>query len=361
MAYTSNLWRFFLAQSVPNENIINNRIHELTLARNRQFEINLLGAGSATFTYPLSHSYADDIRELETCIIVTRDVRGVWSGPVSQVEEDLANNSMTVSAVGWWEELDTRFVEPGQEDSLRFTTTATNSTTIAFALLNAANTQTDSTGTVRPTKIGAGRADVSQSRMREYKVNDQISQSIRDLATVENGFDYEINPISRRLDIYYPRKGTLRSDINLGYNWGPSNVSNVRISTDATAIRNRHKATTTYQTAIAEDRESIIRYGMRTELSSLGDTPDLVAGAYANGEVAYKEQPRKVLTVTMRPGSASPELFRDFEIGDTLYLSARGGRNPINKQPVRTFGASVSIDENGVATISNLKTSPDGT
>jgi len=358
MAYSSENWRFFLGTSVSGTNIADNRLHELQLARNRQFESNLLGAGSASFAYPLSHSFAKDFKEIETCIIVTRDSRVVWSGPVMQADEDLLNNVMQVSAVGWWEELDTRFVEPGQEDSLRFTT-ATNSTNIAFALLNAANTQTDSTGIVRPTKLTAGKNDVSQARIREYKVNDQISQSIRDLATVENGFDYEVNPISRTLDIYYPRKGTLREEVVLGYNWGPANVANVRIATDATAVRNRHKASTTYTTAVSEDPESINQYGMRTEISSLGDTPDLIAGAYANGEVAFKEQPKQTLTITMRPGFASPEIFRDFEIGDTIYLTARGGRSPINAQPVRVFGVSVNIDENGVATVSNLKTSPD--
>jgi hypothetical protein len=265
---------------------------------------------------------------------------------------------MQVTAVGWWEELDKNFVRIGQEDSLRFLT-ATNSTIIAFALLNAANTKTDSTGTVRPTKISAGRADASQARVREYKINDQISQSIRDLATVENGFDYEINPISRQLDIYFPRKGTLREEIHLGYNWMPANVANVRISTDGSTVANEHRATTTYTTAVAEAPESMNTYNMRTELSSIGDTPDAIAGAYANGEVAFKEQPKKVITVSMRPGSASPEIFRDFEIGDTLYLTVRGSRSPIDKQPVRVFGVSVSIDENGVATISNLKTSPD--
>jgi hypothetical protein len=360
MSYTAANWRFFLGTSVPSDDIADNRLHELSLARSKQFETNLLGAGSASFTYPLSHSYVQDIREIESCLIITRDVRVVWSGPIMQADEDLANNLIQVTATGWWEELDTRFVEVGQEDDLRFTNTATNSTTIAFALLNAANTQRDSTNTVRPTKITSGKADVSQSRTREYKVGDQISQAIRDLATIENGFDYEINPISRQLDIYYPRKGTLREDILLGYNWGPKNVSNVRIASDASTVRNRHKASTTYTTAVAEDPESIIQYGMRTELSNIGDTGNDIAGVYANGEVAFKEQPKTTITVTMRPGDASPEVFRDFEIGDTLYLTARGGRSPLDKQPVRIFGVSVSIDDNGIATISNLKTSPDG-
>jgi hypothetical protein len=359
MPYTASNWRFFLGSSVPAEDIADNRLHELTLARSKQFESNLLGAGSASFTYPLSHPFSRDIREIETCLIVTRDVRVVWSGPIMQADEDLINNSMQVSAVGWWEELDTRFVEPGQESALRFTNTPTNSTTIAFALLNAANTQRDSTNALRPTKITSGKADTSQARTREYQVGDQISRAIRDLATVENGYDFEINPISRQLDIYFPRKGTLREDILLGYNWGPKNVSNVRIASDASAIRNRHKASTAYSTAVAEDPESIIQYGMRTELSNIGDVREDIAGAYANGEVAFKEQPKTTITVTMRPGDASPEVFRDFEIGDTLYLTARGGRNPLDKQPVRVFGVAVSIDDNGIATISNLKTSPE--
>jgi hypothetical protein len=360
MPYTASNWRFFLGTSGSTANIADNRLHELSLARSKQFESNLLGAGSASFTYPLSHSYVQDIREIETCLIITRDVRVVWSGPIMQVDEDLANNTAQVTATGWWEELDTRFVEPGQVDALRFTNTPTDSTTIAFALLNAANTQRDSTNTLRPTKITSGKADVSQARTREYNVGDQISQAIRDLATVENGFDYEINPISRQLDIYYPRKGTLRDDILLGYNWGPKNVANVRIAKDASAIRNRHKASNTYMTAVNEDPESIIQYGMRTELSNVGDVPDTIAGAYANGEVAFKEQPKTTITVSMRPDFASPEVFRDFEIGDTLLLTARGGRSPLDKQSVRVFGVSVSIDDNGLATISNLRTSPEG-
>jgi hypothetical protein len=348
-----------LGSSGPAPDIATNRIHELHLARNRQLEVTLLGAGSASFTYPLSHRFSDEIRELETCIIVTRDVRVVWSGPVMQVSEDWVNNSMQVTAVGWWEELDTRFVESGQEEDLNFTSTATNSTTIAFALLNAANTQTDSTGTPRPTKITAGRSDVSQARQRQYNLNDQISQSIRDLATVENGFDYEINPISRQLDIYFPRKGTLRPDVILGYRWGPENVANIQVSSDASLIRNRHKATSTFKTALAEDAPSISRYGMRTEPSSPGDVSDDILGAYANGELAFKQELRKNLTITLRPGDSSPQLFRDFEIGDTLYLTGRGGRDPVNRQEVRCFGATVSIDENSVASISNLKTSPE--
>jgi hypothetical protein len=360
MPYTSGDWKFFLGTSVPAENIEDNRLHELRLARSRQFETTLLGAGSASFTYPLSHRYAQDIREITTCLIVTRDVRVVWSGPIMQVDEDYVNNTMQVTATGWWEILDYRFIESQQESLVDFTNQDYDSTVIAMTLLDAANLQQDQRDNFKHTGIDRGRMDVSQLRKRSYKVNDQISQSIRDLATIENGFDYEINPITRQLDIYYPRKGTLRPEVVLGYNWGPKNVGNVRVLTDGSTVRNRHRAATTYITAEEEDPESIDTYNMRTELSSLGDVPDSIAGAYAIGEVAFKARPKVTITITLRPGNASPELFRHFEIGDTLYLTARGGRNPIEKQPVRVFGASVSIDENGVGTVSTLKTSPEG-
>jgi hypothetical protein len=360
MPYTANQWRFFLGTSIPGDDILDNRLHELKLARGRTFETNLLGAGSATFTYPLSDRIVQDIKEITTCLIITFDTRVVWSGPIMQTEQDYANNSVQVSATGWWEILDYRFIEPHQESFVNFMNDpATDSTIIAMTLLDAANVQQDSRDNFRHTGIDRGRMDVSQARKREYKVGDQISQAIRDLATIENGFDYEINPASRLLDIYYPRKGTLRPEIILGYNWGPNNVGNLRVQTDGAAVRNRHRASTTYIIAEAEDDQSIDLYNMRTEISSLGDVTDNIAGAYANGEVAFKSQPKKTLTITLRPGNASPQVFRHFEIGDTLYLTARGGRDPIEKQAVRVFGVSVSIDENGLETVSTLKTSPD--
>lgn len=82
---------------------------------------------------------------------------------------------------------------------------------------------------------------------------------------------------------------------------------------------------------------------------------------YAAAEVAVRANPRSIITMVpkargIEEPTTVPRAFIDFDIGDTVYLTASHGRINLRMQKIRVFGFTLSIDDNGNEKIDSILT-----
>lgn len=196
----------------------------------------------------------------------------------------------------------------------------------------------------------------TQLRTRIYPKFSNVGQEISALSEIEAGFDYQIDPEDRGINIY--RRIGEERDILFAYNYGPDNIKSISTTTDPARMTNRFIATgqTVYETA--DDTDSQEDYGLFVELGSAPSTNEsLILAAYANAEVALRSQP--IVTYDLVPMSTTdytPAPFVDYSLGDVISFSASKGRINIFNKKIRIFGMAISIDDNGVESVTSLKT-----
>jgi len=125
---------------------------------------------------------------------------------------------------------------------------------------------------------------LSRVRNLTYQIYQNIGQAITDLSNIEGGFDFEVNPVTRALDIYYGTvktgstifgRGVNRPEVVFGYRWGPSNLSNASRTTDGSKLMNQETATGRYGTGQQTDTASVATYGLYEEQQTLSEVVDV--------------------------------------------------------------------------------------
>lgn len=339
-------WEYILARSSDMSTI-----GKLKKAHNRTLEVDLNKSGSASCWIPTLEIVAKYVWPWRTCIIAQYDNVPFWSGPVVSCPTNMATGEMTISAVGWFDrlmhlllkDLSTPYVKEDQG-------------LLIASLLEKAKEQWPAL------PITMGTIEASVERTIAYSQDQNIGQAIIDLTELEDGTDWVIDPITRKLNIV-ARRGVDRPDckwIFIHGDGGKSNLANVERDVDGTNMVNdiitRGKGVSGRQTEPLSEEE----YGVFQEIQSLSDVNEVeIIESYAAAEVAYRSQPRVVYKLSPKPATSEfkvPKLFDDFDIGDTTYLTARRDFIDIEGQAERVFGASLSISDVGTTTINNLQT-----
>lgn len=370
-------WRYILAESPinypPREPLV--KIAEIDRGKGKDLDFGLNRSGSAKTTISLLDEISEYVFSgtprrgtIRRSIIAMRGTETIWSGPIFTIDGGAPELTMNLNAVGWFEFLNYRKLS----DNLNFigdnpeTGQPWNDAEIAFALLEEANTQFPG----YPTPISKGSVHgIRQDRERKYTKGESIGSLIHDLSQIENGFDYEIDPITRELNIYGAGsgKGIDRPNVHYGYYFGPSNLEKVTFNEDGTSVRNRMNAYGDQGTipALAFDSDSQDQYGIFEDTATLTNIKDSnILLAYAGGEIAVRAFPK--LTYNIIPFSWHrdlnlPRIFEDFTIGDRGRFSFNAGAASVIKQPVRFYGASISIsdDDSTLERITKLEVSPE--
>jgi hypothetical protein len=332
-------WIFELADS---ENLV--PFDELKNASNRQLTLTLNKAGSFSFDLPLEDELCDCLEEIISCVLIKRKnssgtLETVWSGPVWSIDEETPNK-VSVTAVGWLQTLEKRFIS---ED---ITFTDIDAGIIVETILNDSNTEAEEQG--GRIFITPGEIATTINRTRSYKANESILSIIDGLSSIENGFDFEVDPETRELNI----RAEISSDANAYFEYGV-NVQSVRRSSDASNIVNHFTAYgANNQSEIAEDEDSVLRYGHMQESQSLPDVVDsTILAAFANAEVAVRANPLRIYTFTPLKASLVaaeiPRIFEDFVVGDVVKLTVNKGRLVVDRQNIRVFSTTLVFDSNG--------------
>lgn len=333
----SNEWLFELANS---NNL--SKIGELTTIKSRSLSLTLDRAGEFTFNIHLEDDIADQILEVETCVLVKKKISDVfqivWSGPVWGINMSTPN-TLGVKCVGWLQTLEKRFLEAD------VTFTSIDAGAIVTSILNTMNTLSSG----YPTYITPGDVTPTILRTRNFKKYENILSILQGLSDLESGIDYLVDPATRELDISGHMGGT---SSNLLFEYG-NNISSVSRDSDVSRLCNRMFVSggpgTTTQ--IGNDFISQARYGIFSEFVSLSDVKNnTILQAYATAELAVRSFPLRIYSFSTLPagvGTISPRIFDDFVIGDVGYLTVHKGPLEVVKQAVRVFSLSLTFDDNG--------------
>jgi len=217
----------------------------------------------------------------------------------------------------------------------------------------------------------------SQSRTVTFATGTKHAQAIMTLVEQEAGFDFDVNPLTRKITVYYNNikgsiygKGSDQTNTIFGYNFGPKNILSTSVSVDSSIMANRFNAKGTYDQGVAFDENSVLTYGLFEETQTLSDVVDInILLGYAGAETAYRLTRFKTYESTPVPYDGNKDsiaVFDDYNIGDITYLNVvspniSGGytENPtvlVQNKAVRIFGLSINIDEEGNERVTNIQT-----
>lgn len=368
MATTLNAdWRYYLCVSETME-----RLGELDQARDRSLQLVDNRSGGASFSIPVNDDLFSVAEPIKHGIIAVRNSIPIWSGMIWTNDDQMPNNRVGVSCVGWFETLNHRILR--QDVSYpRYANPPLTITggEIVFAdpngvegtngyhpggLLTIANAQRD-------TWISEGTSTDKMERIITYPRAQSIGQAITDLSDTEAGFRFSIDPITRQMNITNWDEYEDRTDeVAFGYSWGPNNMSALGRQTDASTMCNRHTSMGKYGGGMAEDIPSQQEYQLFEEEAQLSDVvdPNVLLG-YSGGEVLIRKTPRVIYSPQPFPWveGRTPQPFVDYNVGDKVTFSAKQPpRIMVDRQAVRVFGMDLQITNEGNEKLNALQVVP---
>lgn len=383
-------WKFILVNSKDLS-----EIGELHQARGKSLNLALNTPGSASFTYSFEGNLAADIQVISTGIMAYR--RGssdtyklVWSGYINEINEDVNGGTMSVSAVGWFERLNKRIarqkvVYKSQYDyniivgsgfsipsggvasgimHIANKTATASGYTIASGTVPVVSGSNPNTPTwLNPGAYSAGmRSGTAASQDLSIEQDSSFGEAIMTLVNQENGCDVYVDPATRALNVY-GKKGSVKSEVYFGYNWGPENIKEFSRSTTTNEIANYLVGRATGVTAVSvnTDSASLNAFGLfEDHLDITLKTANInVLQFYTAAEYLFRSDPRTTPTYSVSPypytiGSSVPEPFTDYDIGDIVKFRAiREPRVNVNGS-FRIFGLSISVTDDGNENIDSL-------
>lgn len=337
-------WEFFLARSADMS-----RIGELTQATARKIVLGPNRSGSFSCSLPIDDELSESTGPLETCIIAERNSEVVWSGPVWTDSDDAAAQKVTVNAVGWFEYLTKRFTD----QRLKFENV--DAGTIASTLLANASAQS-------PTYVTIGTVETTQPRTISYERYQSVGEAIHALSQIESGFDYEVDPQTRQLNLYAKRE-TVRKDVVFGYGDNtPQNLANAIRERNGAEAANWVLAEGRIGAALSTDEASISRYSLLQDRVTLSDVVSKdVLLAFSGVEVIFRKDPITTYRLVLPTSDLDrrvPRPFEDFFPGDSVFFYVNKGRFQVSNQRVRVFALSISVDDNGNEKIDDFTVTP---
>lgn len=332
------------------------QIGDLGPASGHEFKPVFNGPGTVSMSLPLSCKAAYKIRQRATGILVYRNNRDVWSGGITAISRSAKAGMASITATGWEEELDHRFVRKSEEAGLIYGSPGTVGGSIGMNLIDVVNAQEDEEGNVRPLHISSGSVSDTQVRIASYKQGDSYGSLFKGLQTIEDGFDYSLDYLTRKINTRSPDDFRVLNGLQFGWGTDPNNLDDVvenegeitnRISVVA-ANGNVYPA----DDPIAIDAATV----MLEEWTSLSDqVSPTIALAYANGELVYKRYGLNTYTLTPKQFGNMPRPYDDFEWGDQGTLAVDKDSFQIAGLGVRVFAGTITLDPQGNEIISEYQ------
>jgi hypothetical protein len=335
--------------------------HSLVDATNRSFKPVFNGPGTFSCSLPLDSEAAYYVANRSVGAMITRNNRVIWSGGVTNVNKNATSNVLSLTATGWLEEFDHRYVRKSEEAGLIFS--GATSGEIIEALIAACNAQLDTDGIVRPLRASFGSSSDTQTRNRTYRVGDNYGAAIRELMTIENGCDLRVDPLTRKITVLEPTNYADRREVRFGWGTEPHNLSDATETDDGTNLFNRENVVTSGGIVTSADDGNAIGLAgvMLEEWISLSDVSDVnIATAYANAELVVKRNGLTTYQIVPDPYGDVPRPYGDFEWGDKCYFSVDQGAFKVENQAVRVFAGTINYTDQGDEVIAELEVAMSG-
>lgn len=301
--------------------------------------------GSLEFTIPLDHSAVTQsnfaVGQREVHLYRRGDDLGdteqlVWGGYLTSA--DVSGWAVRFAAQGWFSRLRKRMVT----SDLIYENTS--DLTIAWNLISHAQAATNGgMGITQGAASGSGATRTMVYCLEEEVV---IADAIEELASAEDGFDFEITP-AKAWKTYSPRRAA-SSGITLN---AGTNVSDLSFSLDAEDLITQARIVPDSDGCVAPTpitaSAGASTYGLlqtrvdRGENSASGFLQQL-----ANEELRINGQPRFKASVQV-DGELSSLGADDFNVGDTLTLVASRGTFANINRSCRVVGVSIDVKRYG--------------
>lgn len=202
-------------------------------------------------------------------------------------------------------------------------------------------------------------------RDRTYEVGKNVAEAVQQLAEVDDGFYYRVDPVDLevepltgnpffyRLVLLHPTPG---NDSAASFEFGPGTAGNLAgVQVDIRPPVNSALAFgagdgEAQLVAAAKDEDSIDRYGLMETSRSF---PDVVEQATLDQHAREMLRPEERVTFRVRPALTAPRPWDDFDVGDSVRLNIRTeARTFVGRALVKSF--TVTVDENGTERLSSL-------
>lgn len=391
-------WRWWLVNTSDMT-----QIAELNTAHDKNLQIMLNQAGSANFWLHLLDPLTELVHEHYTSIVCYRNGKAIWSGPIYTAKEvsNAQTDRLQITAMGWYQDFNNRILHTGTEFEEMVAKaiaegriTGYTSLGIEQAIelayseypLGSGNNPGVPLGLIGADLIERANIDVpSNVTMGEIpnttnSINltlnqfQNIGEQFAKLSNIESGFDFNIHPLTRKLNIV---RNLIRENIaGLGVDRGkgikftyPGNCVGAERSAEGLKTRNRFEVIGQYGVEKEQSLASIQKNGLFEEDISLPDvvSPQILR-AYAAIQVRTLEQPFTIVSFEPKAVnredtiiSSVPRPFEDYELGDFVYcVIDRGPRFKVgtwdSPKPVRIYGMNINIEDNGTEKINSIQT-----
>jgi hypothetical protein len=394
-------WRWWLVNTSDMS-----QITELNSAHDRKLQLMLNQPGTANFWLHLLDPVASLIEEHSTSIVCYRNSKAIWSGPIYTAKEISNSNTdqLEVTAMGWYQNFNSRMLHTGSEWTEMVVKAVAEGRIGGYTPLSQEQAIEISYGEYPigsgsypgvplgligadlieranidvPTHVTMGEIpETTNSIILTLNQFQNIGEQFTKLSNIESGFDFYIDPLTRKLHIV---RNTIRENIaGLGVDRGPGirftypgNCIGAERTGEGLKTRNRFEVIGQYDVEKAESLDSIQKNGLFEEEASivdgLGEEEPKILRAYAAIQVLTLEKPFTI--VTFEPKGIEytdvlipsvPRPFEDYELGDFVYTTIeRGPRFKVgtwsNPKPVRVYGMSINIEDNGTEKINSIQT-----
>ncbi len=165
--------------------------------------------GAIGFSLPLDHAKTiqASIEEGVHEIGVEREGTVAWVGPVLTVDEDDRSNALRVGGEGIMAYLRRMHIT----EDLTFTVSTDDQFDIARALIEHHQNKGGGDFGIDTTAVTTSGRKRDRIYLREAQKN--VYDAIVELSEVDDGFDFDFNPLDRKFDLFYPNRGRRRTDI----------------------------------------------------------------------------------------------------------------------------------------------------
>jgi hypothetical protein len=316
--------------------------------------------GSFSMGMPLDDDIAYQVVKHSTCVVCERNEATKWSGSIVNVVKDPASMTLTMTAVGWLDGLNQRYLWAEDEPLTSFVNVPSGA--IITALIEIVNSHRNSAGSLMPTPFRTFSVNDTQLRTRTYKRGQSVGQAIQELVDIENGVDVYVNPSTRAITTQPPTAFADRVNVLFGYGSEPHNLANAPQTDDGSSTAEYITTVGANGVAVAADApDLIVAHGgfVREDWVALSDVNDPgIIGAYGNSELVYRGNGQ--VTYDLKPLSYGdvPRLYDDFELGDKVYLSVSAGAQQVERQALRVFSVGIEVDANGNEVVNQIVVTP---
>ena len=290
--------------------------------------------GSVDVSLPLHHpkTVRDHISEGDHELVVVRNKSVVWTGPVLITDEQDDPGELIVQGEGLMSYLRRMRIT----STLTFAAGVDDQFDIGRALISHHQSKTGGNFGIDTTSVSTS----GRTRDRTYHGYElkNVFTALIQLAEVDDGFDLNINPDTRSLDLYYPRRGQRRTDIV----FDERNIRKFRRRRDYTRQTSEMWGVGSGEgddmlTATLQDSTALSRYGLTQDAVTHKDVtePDTLIGHTAAALTASSSIPN-LISVTV--STDDPQLG-SYGIGDEVKV-----RWPSTYDPVDEFQRIIGID-----------------